>query len=84
MMITDQGTIIRTPASDLSVLSRSAGGVIVMRLPDDQYVANFTIVAKEEKDEEEISETEEMDYTETTEATEVVEVTEAPETVTEE
>ena len=45
---TDQGTIIRTPASDLSVLSRSAGGVIVMRLPEDQYVANFTVVAREE------------------------------------
>ena len=53
MMITDQGTIIRTPASDLSVLSRSAGGVIVMRLPEDQYVANFTIVAKEEGEEDE-------------------------------
>jgi DNA gyrase subunit A len=50
MMITDQGTIIRTPASDLSILSRTAGGVIVMRLPEGQYVANFTVVAKEEKD----------------------------------
>jgi DNA gyrase subunit A len=54
MMITDQGTIIRTPASDLSILSRTAGGVIVMRLPEGQYVANFTVVAKEEKEEEEI------------------------------
>jgi ABC-type arginine transport system permease subunit len=54
MMITDQGTIIRTPAKDISILSRSAGGVIVMRLPEGQYVANFTIVAKEEeKDSEE-------------------------------
>ena len=53
MMITDQGTIIRTPASDLSVLSRTAGGVIVMRLPDDQYVANFTVVAQEDKDDAE-------------------------------
>ena len=51
MMITDQGTIIRTPASDLSILSRTAGGVIVMRLPEGQYVANFTVVAKEEEDE---------------------------------
>jgi DNA gyrase subunit A len=50
MMITDQGTIIRTPASDLSILSRTAGGVIVMRLPEGQYVANFTVVAKEEKE----------------------------------
>ena len=51
MMITDQGTIIRTPASDISILSRSASGVIVMRLPGEQYVANFTVVAKEENEE---------------------------------
>ena len=51
MMITNQGTIIRTPASDLSILSRTAGGVIVMRLPEGQYVANFTVVAKEEENE---------------------------------
>ena len=91
MMITDQGTIIRTPASDLSILSRSAGGVIVMRLPEDQYVANFTVVAKEEKDEEEIEseeigteEIEEIEEIEATEAVEVTEATEVPETVTEE
>ena len=53
MMITDQGTIIRTPASDLSILSRSASGVIVMRLPEDQYVANFTVVASEENEDPE-------------------------------
>ncbi|MBQ9779550.1 MAG: DNA gyrase subunit A [Clostridia bacterium] len=52
MMITDAGTIIRTPASDVSVLSRSATGVIVMRLDADRYIVNFTKVAKEEKDEE--------------------------------
>lgn len=52
MMITDQGTIIRTPAADVSLLSRSAAGVIVMRLPEGQYVAHFTKVAKEEEDEE--------------------------------
>ncbi len=50
MMITDQGTIIRTPAADISLLSRSAAGVIVMRLPEGQYVANFTKVAKEEEE----------------------------------
>ncbi len=52
MMITDQGTIIRTPAADISLLSRSAAGVIVMRLPEGQYIANFTKVAKEEKAED--------------------------------
>ena len=73
MMITDQGTIIRTPASDLSVLSRSAGGVIVMRLPDNQYVANFTIVAKEEKDDEEID-GDEAEDTENIETVDTVEI----------
>jgi hypothetical protein len=67
----------------LSILSRSAGGVIVMRLPDDQYVANFTVVAKEEKDEEEEIESEELEATVTEEA-EAFEVIEIPETVTEE
>ena len=73
MMITDQGTIIRTPASDLSVLSRSAGGVIVMRLPDNHYVANFTIVAKEEKDDEEID-GDEAEDTENIETVDTVEI----------
>ncbi len=62
MMITDRGTIIRTPVDGISLLSRSAGGVIVMRLPDGQYIANFTKVAKEEDEEtteaEEIAENE--------------------------
>ncbi len=53
MMITDQGTVIRTPVDGISLLSRSAGGVIVMRLPEGQYIANFTKVQKEpEKDED--------------------------------
>ncbi len=51
MMITDRGTIIRTPVDGISLLSRSASGVIVMRLPDGQYIANFTKVAKEEDEE---------------------------------
>ena len=83
LMITDQGTIIRTPASDISILSRSAAGVIVMRLPEGQYVANFTVVAKEEKedmeDEDDEIVTEEGVETDT-EAVEVVETDEASET----
>ena len=72
MMITDAGIIIRTPASDISVLSRIATGVIVMRLDADRYIVNFTKVAKES--EKETEETEE-----TAEATEAVEITENPE-----
>ena len=52
MMITDQGQIVRTPASGIPVYSRTASGVIVMRLPDGQSLVNFTKVAKAEEEEE--------------------------------
>ena len=51
MMITDSGTIIRTPVSGIPSRSRSAGGVIVMRLGEDQKLVNFTTTAHEETDE---------------------------------
>ena len=59
MMITDSGTIIRTPVVGVPSRSRSAGGVIVMRLGEDQKLVNFTITphSNEEETEEE-SETE--------------------------
>ena len=84
MMITDQGTIIRTPASDLSILSRSAGGVIVMRLPGDQYVANFTVVAKEEKSENDDLPDDENGEIEGVDEIEAVDTFETSETITEE
>ncbi len=52
MMITDSGTIIRTPISDIPTYSRSAGGVIVMRLGDGQSLVNFTCVRREEEEAE--------------------------------
>ncbi len=52
MMITDTGTIIRTPAKDIPVYSRSAGGVIVMRLGEDAKLVNFTQVPREEASDE--------------------------------
>ena len=48
MMITNSGTIIRTPVSDVPTYSRGAGGVIVMRLSEGQSIANFTSVPHEE------------------------------------
>ena len=61
IMITDSGTIIRTPVEGIPTRSRSAGGVIVMRLGEDQKLVNFTKVAKaEEKDEELLEEAEEQ------------------------
>ena len=62
MMITDSGIIIRTPSEGVSIYSRTASGVIMMRLDDGQKIVNVTKTAKEEeKDEEtanEVSDTE--------------------------
>jgi DNA gyrase subunit A len=52
-MITDSGIIIRTPASDISTYSRTASGVIVMRLLEGQKVVNITKTVKEDEDEAE-------------------------------
>ena len=60
MMITDSGTIIRTPVSGVPSRSRSAGGVIVMRLGENQKLVNFTTTPHEEGTEgDEIDATEE-------------------------
>ena len=56
MMITNSGTIIRTPVSGIPTYARTAGGVIVMRLAEGQNIVNFTKVAS--ADEEEQAETE--------------------------
>jgi DNA gyrase subunit A len=56
MMITDSGIIIRTPASDISLYSRTAAGVIVMRLEKGQKLVNITKTAKEEQKEDELAE----------------------------
>ncbi len=48
MMITDGGIVIRTPVADISTYSRSASGVIVMRLDENQAIANFTKVPHED------------------------------------
>ncbi len=48
ILITDSGTIIRTPVAGIPSRSRSAGGVIVMRLSEGQTLVNFTKVARSE------------------------------------
>ena len=49
MMITNEGTIIRIPVSGINTYSRTAGGVIVMRLSEGAKIVNFAKVAKEEE-----------------------------------
>jgi len=62
MMITNDGTIIRTPTAGIPEYGRTAAGVIVMRLSDDAKIVNFTVTAaatEEESETESESESEE-------------------------
>ena len=80
MMITDQGTIVRTPVADINVYSRTASGVIVMRLSEGQKLVTFTKVAREdeaEKEAENLSEAE--GAVETVEVIETEQTEEIPE-----
>ena len=70
MIITDEGVIIRTDSSEIPTYKRSTTGVRVMKLNEDQIVANMTLVAKEEE-EENVEEA--IEGAEITEAAEVAE-----------
>ena len=52
MMITDSGTIIRTPVKDIPVYSRSAAGVIVMRMSEGQSIVSCTALQTEPEESE--------------------------------
>ena len=56
MLITNDGTVIRTPVAGISTYGRTAAGVIVMRLSEGASIVNFAKVQKEEENEEEASE----------------------------
>ena len=58
MLITDDGTIIRTPADGIPAYGRTASGVIVMRTGDSAIV-NFTVTEKEDEEDDAGEETEE-------------------------
>ena len=71
LMITDDGTMIRTPVDGIPMYGRSAAGVIVMRLSDGKKLVNFTKMDKaEEENEETGEEAEESVETEETAETE--------------
>ena len=59
LLITDEGTMIRTSVSSIPVHSRATGGVIVMRLSDGAKIVTFARVEKEEEIENEVKEAEE-------------------------
>ncbi len=53
MIITNEGTIIRTSVSGINVYSRTATGVIIMRLSEGSYINNVARLEKSEDIEEE-------------------------------
>ncbi len=52
MMISDDGTMIRMPVSDISEYRRVTQGVILMRLSDDVHVISIAATEKEEEDDQ--------------------------------
>ena len=52
MLITNEGTIIRIPVEGINVYSRTAAGVIVMRLDEGSYIINLARLDKAEDIEE--------------------------------
>ena len=54
MMITSDGTIIRVPVNEISVIGRDAQGVIVMRLAEGDRVVNFARLESESEQDEKI------------------------------
>ena len=58
LMITNDGTIIRTPVSEIPFYGRSAGGVIVMKLDEGAVLVNFAKVENEDETEAQLSEAE--------------------------
>jgi DNA gyrase subunit A len=65
--ITDDGTMIRTPAAGIPHYGRAASGVIMMKLSEGSKIVNFALVAKAdvEEDDEEADEAESVDVPET-------------------
>lgn len=57
MLITNDGTIIRTPISGIPVYGRTAGGVIVMRFDEETTIVSFTKTAKAAEEEDDSDET---------------------------
>ena len=55
MLITNEGTIIRTSVSGINVYSRTASGVIIMRLADGSVINNVARLEKQEEIEAESS-----------------------------
>jgi len=70
MLIADNGLIIRTPVDSISVISRTAQGVRVMKLRAGTKIVQVAFVEKEEVEEEPSEESATANVVETSEVTE--------------
>ncbi|NEQ44763.1 MAG: DNA topoisomerase (ATP-hydrolyzing) subunit A [Leptolyngbya sp. SIOISBB] len=61
MLVTNRGIIIRQRVNDISIQSRSAQGVRLQRLDDDDAIAAVAVVPSELSEEDDDDETEEAD-----------------------
>ncbi|MBR4335892.1 MAG: DNA gyrase subunit A, partial [Clostridia bacterium] len=68
MMITNDGTIIRIPVAGIPIYSRSAGGVIVMRLSEGAAIVNLSRIEPQEELDEEITADETAEHPELSES----------------
>lgn len=72
IIITNGGTMIRTPISDISVISRNTKGVKIMKLKKNEIIVSVAIVEHEDVNYDEESEQTDGEVTEKETATEAV------------
>ncbi|MGB0662279.1 MAG: DNA gyrase subunit A [Pontibacterium sp.] len=56
MLISDQGTLVRTPADEISSLGRNTQGVTLIRVADDEHLVGIARIEEPESDETELAE----------------------------
>lgn len=56
MIITNDGTMIRTPVSDINTFGSNTSGVKVMRIEGETKIVNFAAVKSDEEEDKEIAE----------------------------
>ena len=69
LMITNDGTMIRTPVDGIPVYGRAAAGVIVMKLSEESRIVNFALMEKEPEEETSAEEGETSDLEDSVEET---------------
>ncbi len=64
MMITDGGTLIRTPGESVPVYGRTASGVIMMRMEDSTKLVQMAVTDRDETPGEDDGENEDKEAAE--------------------